>query len=42
MRIQNALIYDGILLLSEAFRQLNIEHLKAKRLNCNILLATSL
>lgn len=35
MRIQTALIYDGLLLLTDAFKQLNVEHLKPKRLVCH-------
>lgn len=35
MRTQTALIYDGVLLLTEAFKQLNVEQLRPKKLNCN-------
>lgn len=35
MRVQSALIFDGVLLLAEAFKQLDMEQLRPKKLNCN-------
>lgn len=35
LRLQSALVYDGILLLSAALNQLKIEQIKPKRLQCN-------
>lgn len=35
MQIQTALIYDGIILLTEAFKQLNPDQIRPKKLNCN-------
>lgn len=35
MRSQTALIYDAVFLLSEAVRQLDVEQLKPRKLNCN-------
>lgn len=35
MRTQTALIFDAVLLLTEAMKQLNAEQIRPKRLNCN-------
>lgn len=35
MRSQTALIFDGVKLLTEAFKQLDVEQLRPKKLNCN-------
>lgn len=35
MRSQTALVYDAVLLLAEAVRQLDVEQLKPRKLNCN-------
>lgn len=35
MRVQTALIFDGVLLLAEAFKQLDVEQLRPKKILCN-------
>lgn len=35
MRTHTALVYDAVLLLTEALRQLSVEQIRVKRLNCN-------
>lgn len=35
MRSQTALVYDGVQLMAEAFKQLDVEQLRPKKLNCN-------
>lgn len=35
MRSQTALVFDGVKLLTEAFKQLDVEQLRPKKLNCN-------
>lgn len=35
MSVQAALIFDGVLLLAEAFKQLDVGQIKPKKLNCN-------
>ncbi|KAG4072066.1 hypothetical protein HA402_015565 [Bradysia odoriphaga] len=35
LRVQEALTFDGVLLLAEALKQLNGDQLKPKKLNCN-------
>lgn len=35
MRSQTALVFDGVKLLTEAFKQLDVGQLRPKKLNCN-------
>lgn len=34
MQLNTALVYDSVLLISEAFKQLDIEQIKPKKLSC--------